>query len=202
MYIEKNISASMRERKQRSFALDLKSLDSKGRFAGYASVFNVVDNQHDVILRGAFHNTIRRGLDHVKFLWQHQQDEPIGVITELSEDAHGLYVQGTLLLNVQRAQEAYSLLKAGAISGLSIGYSPVHYAVDPETGIRRLTEVELWEISLVTFPANKGANITMVKSCVPDVDERLWEQARANGQLIGLADALDHAIAILDGQLS
>lgn len=200
MYIEKKISASMRERKQLAFALDLKSLDEKGRFAGYASVFNVVDAQRDIILRGAFSNTIHKGFSHVKFLWQHQQDEPIGVISALAEDTHGLYVQGRLLLNVQRGQEAYSLLKAGAISGLSIGYSPVRYRTDPESGVRLLSEVDLWEISLVTFPANSNASVTLLKSQAVWDEEKLWRQARSNGQLLRLSDALDNAIYVLSSE--
>lgn len=197
MYIENKISTSMRERKQLSFALELKSIDAKGRFAGYASVFNVVDNQRDIILHGAFSRSIHKGLANVKFLWQHQQDEPIGVLTELREDTHGLYVQGKLLLNVQRAQEAYSLLKEGAISGLSIGYSPVHYSLDPESGVRLLTDVDLWEISLVTFPANQNASVTLLKS--NDDEDGYWRQAQSGGQLIALAEALDYAIASLRG---
>ncbi len=197
MYFKKKISATMRERKQFSYALDLKSLDAQGKFAGYASVFNLVDNQRDIMMRGAFSQCLHKGPARVKFLWQHQQDEPIGVVTQLSEDAHGLYVQGSLLLEVQRAQEAYALLKAGAISGLSIGYSPIRYTIDPETGVRLLAEVELWEISLVTFPANSDANITMIKSD-SDAD---WQKARECGQLIHLCDAIDAAMYSLGGLL-
>jgi uncharacterized protein len=194
MYFEKKISATMRERKQLDFALELKKLDKEGRFAGYASVFNIVDNQRDIMLPGAFSSTIHKGTANIKFLWQHQQDEPIGVIQRLSEDSHGLYVEGRLLLDVQKAQEAYSLLKAGAISGLSIGYSPVRYSIDPDTGVRLIAEVDLWEISLVTFPANSDANVTLLKSSTIDAE---WKQAVANGELVKLAEALDRAAMVL-----
>jgi HK97 family phage prohead protease len=183
MDYDHKISASMRERKKLAFALELKSLDGQGRFAGYASVFNVVDSQRDVIMRGAFQHTVKGRAGAIKLLWQHQQEEPIGVFDKMFEDARGLYVEGRLLLNVQRAKEAHTLLKAGAISGLSIGYSPLRYTIDAATGIRKLAEVELWEISLVTFPANAAANVTVVKSD----DTGHWR----------LAQALDRAIATL-----
>lgn len=183
----------MRERKKLDFCLDIKSVDGQGRFAGYASVFNVVDNQRDIILKGAFAQTINGRVSHIKLLWQHQQDEPIGVFTRIFEDTRGLYVEGELLLDVQRAKEAHTLLKAGAISGLSIGYSPLRYTIDPETGVRLLTEIELWEISLVTFPANAAACVTVIKQS----DMADWNDALKSGQLITLAQELDNAIAAL-----
>lgn len=164
MYYDRKISASVRERKNYASALEIKSIDSTGRFAGYASVFDVVDNQRDVMQRGAFSKTLARGVANVKLLWQHQQSEPIGVFDKMFEDVHGLYVEGRLLLEVARAREAYALLKAGVLTGLSIGYSPVRYRIDDETGVRQLAEVDLWEVSLVTFPANAAANVTVVKS--------------------------------------
>ncbi len=199
MYYERKVSATMRERKKLSFSLELKSLDEQGRFAGYASVFDVVDNQRDLMLRGAFSKTIEGRSGSIKMLWQHQQSEPIGVFERIFEDAHGLYVEGRLLLDVQRAREAYSLLKSGAVSGLSIGYSPVRYRIAPETGVRLLAQVELWEISLVTFPANEAAGVTVVKhgkgAGVPhDVN---WAQAQSSGEVLRLAEALDRAIGAL-----
>jgi HK97 family phage prohead protease len=197
MYLEKKISATMRERKRMDVALKIKSLDAQGRFAGYASVFNIVDNQRDIMLRGAFSQSIHKGVSNVKFLWQHNQEEPIGILDLMKEDEYGLYVQGTLLLNVQRANEAHSLLKAGAISGLSIGYSPVRYSIDPDSGVRLLAEVDLWEISLVTFPANSEAQVTMIKSEDPMPDE--WKRGQLNGQVLQLAEALDRALYTLQG---
>ena len=161
---ENKISASMRERKHLQFPLMIKSIDGEGRFAGYASVFDVVDSQRDIILPGAFAQTLKGRTGDIKLLWQHQQDEPIGTFTKLFEDRHGLYAEGQLLLGVRRAKEAFMLLKSGAVNGLSIGYSPVHYTIDDATGIRTLSEVDLWEISVVTFPANAAANMTVVKS--------------------------------------
>jgi uncharacterized protein len=193
MYFDKKISATMCERKRMRFTLDLKSVDMQGQFAGYASVFNVVDNQRDIMVRGAFSRTVKDRITAIKLLWQHQQEEPIGIFDQFFEDKNGLYVEGRLLLSVQRAKEAHTLLKAGAISGLSIGYSPVRYTIDPDSGVRRLTEVELWEISLVTFPANANAQVTVVKQ---DEDYE-WKQALRAGQVIALAQALDRAIGVL-----
>jgi len=199
MYFDKKIAFTMREKKRLNFTLQLKSIDAQGRFAGYASVFNVVDNQRDIILRGAFSQSVKGRVGEIKFLWQHQQEEPIGIFDQIFEDAHGLYVEGRLLLNVQRAKEAHTLLKAGAISGLSIGYSPLRYTIDSGSGVRRLSQVELWEISLVTFPANEAANVTVVKhaSKISDGDAAAWDQAIRSGQVMELSCALDRALAAL-----
>ncbi len=200
MYSDKKISATMRERKRYSCGLHLKSLDTQGRFAGYASVFNVVDSQRDIMLRGAFHHTLGQRVSSIKFLWQHQQEEPIGVLDRMFEDERGLYVEGRLLLEVQRAREAYALLKSGAVNGLSIGYSPVRYRIDAESGIRHLAAVDLWEISLVTFPANEAANVTVVKHVEPiltnhEIDQ--WNRALKAGQVVRLSHAIDQAIHAL-----
>ncbi len=185
MYYDKKISANMRERKKLDFFLELKSLDNAGRFAGYASVFDVIDSQKDVILRGAFSNTLKGRVSEIKMLWQHQQNEPIGVFERMFEDARGLYVEGRLLLDVAKAMEAYSLLKERAIGGLSIGYSPIKYRIHEKSGVRMLIEVELWEISLVTFPANEAAKITVVK------------QAKPSPEFIELSQVIDRAIEVL-----
>ncbi len=143
--------------------LQIKSLDENGKFAGYASVFDVVDNQRDVVLRGAFRDSIAKRVSEIKLLWQHNQAEPIGVFDVMFEDERGLYVEGRLLLEVARAREAYALLKSGAVNGLSIGYTPVKYRMNPDLGVRELRQVELWEVSLVTFPANDVSRVTVVK---------------------------------------
>lgn len=165
--------------------LNLKSLSEEGRFAGYASVFGIVDNQKDVILPGAFAKSLAGRESRVKLLWQHQMDEPIGVIERIFEDAKGLYVEGRLLLNVARAREAYDLVRSGALEGMSIGYKPVDYDFDSETGVRRIKEVALYEISLVTFPANAAANITVVKSG----EQPLW---------LELTESIDRALQALE----
>jgi HK97 family phage prohead protease len=100
----------------------------------------------------------------VQLLWQHQWEQQIGVITQIFEDKHGLYVEGQLLLEVARAKEAHALLKAGALRGMSIGYTVKKSRRDVETGARELLAVELWEVSLVTLPANMAAQVTVVKA--------------------------------------
>ncbi len=196
MYSERKVSAMMRERKHMQCVLELKSLDASGRFAGYASIFNIVDNQRDIVLRGAFSNSLRNRKGDVKLLWQHQQSEPIGIIEQIFEDEYGLYVQGRLLLSVKKAAEAMELLKAGVVKGLSIGYSPIRYRLEPDTGIRLLTEVDLWEVSLVTFPANEAAQVTVVKHDA--TEDYTWKTAQLSGVVLDLSQALDRAIHTLN----
>lgn len=160
---EQKISPRMLEQRKVSVALEIKSIDSDGRFAGYASVFDMTDNQQDRVLRGAFAESIKGRLREIKLLWQHDQSEPIGYFTNMFEDAHGLYVEGVLMMSVARAKEAYALLKEGVLSGLSIGYSPLRYSRDAKTGARLLHKVALWEVSLVTFPANEASRVSVVK---------------------------------------
>ena len=157
------------DRKHLDLAFDVKALDETGAFEGYASVFGVIDGFDDVVAPGAFAASLarNRGGRGIKLLWQHDSAEPIGAWDSIVEDDRGLRVRGRLLLDVRRGAEAYALLKAGAIGGLSIGYSAVEAVVDPETGVRRLIEVELWEISLVTFQACPGAAVTAVKGETP-----------------------------------
>ncbi len=171
---------------QTSYSFEIKSLAEDGSFAGYASVFHVVDSQHDVIEPGAFRKSLSTREQPVQLLWQHQWAEPIGVVEALFEDARGLFVKGRLLMEVARAKEAYALLKAGVLKGLSIGYNVQKARRDPDTGIRTLQEVELWEVSLVTFPANEAAQVTVVKS----VDH--GEVARFLEAVMRAGDALFH----------
>jgi len=194
---EKKISRSMHQHKRMECTLDIKSIDDVGVFAGYGSVFDVVDNQQDIVLHGAFRDTLANRSSQVKLLWQHDMGEPIGRIENIMEDENGLYVQGRLLLDISRAREAYRLMQEGVVQGMSIGYSPVRYHVDPDTGVRKLEAVELYEVSLVTFPANEAANITVVKHAQNTNENKLWEDAKQCGQLVTLSDALDRAKGLL-----
>ncbi|MBG0810581.1 HK97 family phage prohead protease [Methylosinus sp. H3A] len=131
-----------------------------GIFQGYASLFGVRDACGDIVAPGAFAASLRqRGAANVKMLWQHRAEEPIGVWTTIEEDARGLKVRGRLDLSVVRAREAQSLIHAGALDGLSIGFRTLRAASDPTTGARRLLAVDLVEISIVTFPALTQARI-------------------------------------------
>jgi len=145
--------------------LDVKSVAADGSFWGYASTFGNTDRGNDVVMAGAFKNSLEKyPAGKVKLLWQHDTSEPVGVWKSLTEDAHGLRAEGQLLLDTNRGREAYALMKAGALDGLSIGFKTIRDEVDRKSGVRRLHEVELREISLVTFPMNEDATITGVKS--------------------------------------
>ncbi len=146
-------------------ALDLKLVDEAGTFEGYASLFNREDMGHDIILPGAFRESLaKRGAAGIKMLFQHDPAQPIGVWQSLVEDARGLFVRGRLTSAVAKAQEVLALMRSGALDGLSIGFKLVSGRRDGRTGIRRLSAVDLWEISIVTFPMQPGARITSVKA--------------------------------------
>ncbi|PIR33988.1 MAG: HK97 family phage prohead protease [Alphaproteobacteria bacterium CG11_big_fil_rev_8_21_14_0_20_44_7] len=181
------------------FPIDIKSVDASGRFSGYASVFGYIDNQNDIILHGAFARTLAENKSgrEIKLLWQHDVKEPIGYFEAIREDEFGLFVQGKLLLDVQKAKEAYALLKQGVINGLSIGYAVKHSEIDAESGARIINDVDLFEISLVTFPANDMAQIASVKSDVFFEDSEC-EEKHLPHQLINLSDALDKAFYSLN----
>jgi len=161
-------------------ALDLKSVTADGSFEGYASVFGREDLARDVVMRGAFRDSLRhRGLKGVKLLFQHDPSQPIGVWDEIREDAKGLFVKGRLMLDVERAREVFSLMVSGALDGLSIGFRTVKGQKDRKTGRRLLHKIDLWEISIVTFPMMPDARILSVearnlKLSVPT--ERIFER--------------------------
>lgn len=128
---------------------------------GHASLWGVPDAGGDVVERGAFAASLKRlaaRTEPPRMLWQHDPAEPIGVWDRAREDERGLWVEGRLLLDVGRAREAAALVAAGAIDGLSIGYRAVRATRDA-TGRRRLHEVDLWEVSLVTFPMLREARL-------------------------------------------
>ena len=142
----------------------LSTVDATGVFEGYASLFGVADLGRDVVMPGAFRDTLaRRGAAGVKMLWQHRASEPIGAWTSIVEDARGLHVTGRLNLAVARAREVLALMREGAVDGLSIGFRARKSLRDPASGLRRLTRIDLWEISLVTFPMLPQARVTAVK---------------------------------------
>ena len=142
--------------------LSEKDIKHPGTFSGYASVFNIIDKQNHIILPGAFNSAVKN-FHKVKLLWQHNSTEPIGNITSMVENNIGLYITATLLLDLQKGKEAYLMLKNGIINALSIGYTIIDDYIDMKTGIRVLKKISLWEISLVTFPANIHSKITDVK---------------------------------------
>ncbi len=143
---------------------DVRTVGDDGVIEGYASVFGNADSGGDSVAPGAFRNSLMsRPADQVRMLWQHDPNEPIGVWEHIAEDARGLLVRGQILGDVARGREVLSLLRAGAIDGLSIGFRTVRARMDERTGIRTLLEIDLWEISVVTFPMNEAARVADVK---------------------------------------
>ncbi len=140
-------------------------VSATGVFEGYASLFGIADLGGDVVLSGAFRDSLnKRGADRVKMLWQHDPAEPIGAWTSIDEDARGLRVKGRLNLEVARAREILALMREGQVDGLSIGFRTLRATQDRKTGLRHLQKLDLWEISLVTFPMQPQARVTAVKS--------------------------------------
>lgn len=144
--------------------LHIKSVEANGEVCGYASVFDEVDSYGDIVTHGAFRASIEnfhKG-KMPKLLWQHDVNCPIGIIEEIKEDQHGLFVKCRLLLEVEKAKDVYCLIKNKAIDGFSIGYKLRDSYF--ENGYHYLTDVDLLEISIVTFPACESAVIEDVKS--------------------------------------
>ena len=178
-------------REHKSFPFQLKEMDEEsGRFTGYAAVFGNRDSYGDVIERGAFAKTINDKGGTFPVLWQHDPDEPIGVSTAMREDEKGLYVEAEVSKVARRGMEAMDLLRMKAINGLSIGFQVVQKAM--EVGERRLTEIKLWEFSVVTFPANELALVTGIKS------ERILADALAKWAELDPAGFRATTLALLD----
>lgn len=148
--------------------LKLKSVSESGEFEGYGSVFGVKDSYDDVVVPGAFSKSLHSWREKnalPAMLWQHQMDEPIGVYTEMKEDDVGLYVKGRLLIDDDPlSKRAHAHMKAGSLTGLSIGYMLKDWEYDREKGVFLLKEIDLWEVSPVTFPSNDEARVSDVKS--------------------------------------
>ena len=162
-----------------------------GAVEGYASLFGVIDQAGDMVMPGAFTASLaRRGLRQVPMLFQHDPAEPIGVWLELTEDTCGLFARGRLIPEVMRARELIALLEAGTADGLSIGFRTVRGRTDPNTKVRRLDAIDLWEISIVTFPLLPGARVRTVKtdrlpsrlSPAPDPRVRHREEPKARSR--------------------
>jgi uncharacterized protein len=169
---------------------EIKAIAEDGSFSGYGAVFGNVDSWGDIIAPGAFAKSLAAHAAKGRMpalLWQHDSDHPIGVWVSMREDAKGLYVEGKLLIaDVAKAQEAHALLKAGAISGMSIGFVSTVTEWDDNKDIRTLKEIDLWEVSLVTFPANDEARVVDVKgvenlSTARELERYLREEGGLSG---------------------
>ena len=139
---------------------------SDGEFAGYASIFGEPDQGGDIVMPGAFKQSLGKpGRTDVRLLFQHDPKEPIGLISEVHEDQIGLRVEGKLFAQVPRARALISLISGGAVNGLSIGFRTIKARRDKQSGHRHLFQIDLWEISIVTFPMMERARIFPVSSC-------------------------------------
>ena len=157
-------------------------IDEDGCFAGYASLFGTLDAGGDMVMPGAFAESLARRGGRIRLLFQHDPKEPVGIWERLAEDGRGLWAEGRLVPGVPRADALRRLIARRAIDGLSIGFRTVR-ATRARGGHRRLWQVDLWEISIVSFPMVEGARI------VPD--------AGGAGQPARLRRSLDAAITLL-----
>lgn len=192
-----------------TFRFKAAQVGDDGVFSGYGSVFGVVDSYGDIVLPGAFQASLDRHKadgTRPKGLWQHDSLHPILTWTDLREDVHGLYCAGKLILDVEKARETHALMKAGELDGLSIGYEVAAFSychpddVETKYGLRpdlasplstngqyRMIEaVDLWEISVVTYPACAPARVQTVRRApAPAVDlAALAAALERRGQLL------------------
>lgn len=148
----------------------LNAVDGDGVFEGYASLFGIADLGKDVVMPGAFVDTLKkRDAGAVRLLWQHDPATPIGRWLSIVEDRRGLRVRGKLNLAVERARDIHALMREGAVDGLSIGFRVERARAERPTGVRRLEKLDLWEISVVTFPMLPGARVETVKQVPRDL---------------------------------
>ena len=166
------------------------SFSGDGTVEGYASLFGEIDQARDMVMPGAFAHTLQqRGMRKIPMLFQHDPSEPIGIWLELREDFRGLWARGKLIPDVARARELLALLRSGAIDGLSIGYRTVRGKIEPRSRIRKLYQVDLWEVSIVTFPLLAGARISAVKAV--NVQRPSLQRAQAERAWRTLSGAAD-----------
>lgn len=158
----------MKKFAQKSFAFKAKKVEDTGRISGYASVFGVKDSYGDVVMPGAFAESIAARKESgrpLPMLWQHRSSEPIGGFDVFEEDEYGLTIEGDMLVqHIERAREAHALAKADILGGFSIGYWLEDGFWNEKTKVYEIRKVDLIETSLVTFPANIEATIDSVKS--------------------------------------
>lgn len=152
---------------------DMRAVEGDGIIEGYAAVWGTIDSYDSSFQRGAFSKTLQERGQRVKILWNHE-DIVIGKPLEIREDEKGLFVRAQLVLTVDKAREAYELIKAGAIDTFSFGFRAIKDKF--HGGIRVITEVMLMEISPVIFEANSAAVITGVRN-MPKQEERAQRYA-------------------------
>lgn len=186
--------------KTKSINFEAKAVDDKtGTFSGYCSVFGNEDSYGDVVMPGAFKDTIQAWTDRGKMppiLWQHDTSVIIGIWTKLAEDDTGLYGEGVLFIDdIPKAREALALMKYDAIDGLSIGYRLQKWSYNEDDAVLELLAIDLKEISVVTFPANDESRIDAVKNILdagelptlPQFEKFLREAGFSKTQATGIA---------------
>lgn len=177
--------------------LTIKSVSENGEFEGYGSIFGNKDSYGDIIVPGAFQKSLSGWSDKGRLpamLWQHRMDEPIGIYTEMREDEVGLYVKGRLLIDDDPlSRRAHGHMKAGSLTGMSIGFMIGDWEYNSDKEAWLIKEIDLWEVSLVTFPANEEARISNVKTALErgetprpsDVERALREAGFSKSQAQG-----------------
>lgn len=150
-----------------------------GSFEGYASVFGTIDSYGDTIERGAYTDTIPQFLTRGFIGWGHDWNEPIGIVTSAAEDGKGLFIQGQFHSDPDAQKfrmRANERVQAGKFMGLSIGYEAQAYEMrtvaepfrdkwgELSDKVRALTKIRLFEVSLVTVPAEENSGVTSIKS--------------------------------------
>ena len=193
--------------------LEIKALGEDGVFSGYGSIFGNKDSYGDIVVPGAFAKSLadhqRRGT-RPKMFWQHDPYQPIGSWTDMAEDGKGLWVEGRLNMEVQRGREAYALLKAGDIDGLSIGYQTVADERDEKRGALLLKELKLVEVSIVSLGANDRALVNAVKTIrgeglptLPEFEDFLREAGFSKTEAAAVAgNGLAHLLRSESGSAS
>lgn len=179
--------------------LEIKSVSETGVFSGYGSVFHNEDSYGDIVRPGAFKKSLAEWEKKGRLppmLWQHDRCEPIGVFTKMVEDEKGLFVEGRLLIDdIPQARAAYALLKEKALGGMSIGYREILIEQDHDEKVTNLLELDLWEVSVVTFPANDEATVDSVKSALasgglptlPEFEKFLRDAGFSKSQSVAIA---------------
>lgn len=184
--------------------MEIKEVSSAGEFAGYASVYDEVDQGRDVVDRKAFDRffaELKEGGPLPKLLWQHNPGQPIGLWTSVKSDERGLWAEGKLLTELPRGKEAHILMENKAIDGLSIGYRTRDYKMEAGR-VRRLLDVDLKEISFVTFPMNVSSTVLDVKELksIRDVEHILRDAGvPANFAKAVAVKGYDAALAEVEG---
>lgn len=177
--------------------LEVKIADESDEYLtimGYGSVFGNVDGGGDVVMPGAFKECIASGRKP-KMLWQHDPSQPIGAWDEMVEDENGLRMKGRVYKGSGKGEEIAGLIKMGAIEGLSIGYMTQEYEMDADEGVRKLTKLDLWETSVVTFPMNSMAGIYSAKSADEMTDAEIKRHVEKALKAIKISGSMAKAMA-------